>query len=66
MQYNHSTVGNKQDLLLLVFLCQRQTSVEKVLTQWSSQQSVDNDVSVAPDGWCEVSVEGNVEGIVLK
>lgn len=50
----------------LFFLCQRQTLVEKVLTQWSGQQSVDNDVGVAPDGRCEVSVEGDVEGVVLK
>lgn len=63
---------NTQDIVLFVkmctfvFVCPKETFVEKVRTQWGSQQPVDNDVSVASDGGCEVSVERNVEGVVLK
>lgn len=35
-------------------------------TQRRRQQPVHDDVRVAPDGRCEVCVEGNVESVVLK
>ena len=38
----------------------------EVRTQWVGQQPVDDDVGVAPDGGCEVGVERNVQGVVLK
>ena len=47
-------------------MCPNQTFVERVRTQRGGQQPVDNEVSVASDRRCEVSVERNVEGVVLK
>lgn len=60
LQLSHRSVCFRPESCLNVFI------VEMVPTQGRSEQPVDHDVSVASDGGGEVSVERNVEGVVLK